>query len=316
MFLILRPLTRGRMLYDFHAKQNARQPNSVHATYLLTGRKRVQEHTNGSNGSQKDGEDAVMQSSPYMSSLPEPTEEAATQRVPKMSIVLVRDEELEKTKADFEEIMSIHIYSVEPGPLENLNVLSACNQQASQAQANDDPMERWRLYGSIHNPHVKRRTTKYAPMASTTKNVATKPTAKAAAHAASVKETIAPERRGSASEGNTSGRTTPQPVGNTLKKSDSKSTLRREKSDIFKSFAKAKTKPKDAEVSQESTPAPIEDGKRVSSQHDIRLTMHQLQCLACQRMRVTRRLLRSNLIRRKTKRRRRIARIVRSNCVK
>jgi DNA polymerase delta subunit 3 len=82
------------MLYEFHTKQNAKKPQSVHATYLLTGRKRTHEHTNGANGSARDGEDTVMQSSPFMSSLPEP-EEPAEEPVPKTSIVMVREEELE-----------------------------------------------------------------------------------------------------------------------------------------------------------------------------------------------------------------------------
>lgn len=45
-----------------------------------------------------------------------------------------------------------------------------------------------------------------------------------------------------------------------MKKSDSKVPLKRNASDIFKSFAKAKPKAKEAEKSKESTPAPPEDG--------------------------------------------------------
>lgn len=83
------------MLYEFHSKQNAKKPKSVHATYVLTGTKRTIEDTNGLNG--KDGDDTFMRSSPYMSSMPEPEEyaEAAEEPVPTTSIVLVREEELE-----------------------------------------------------------------------------------------------------------------------------------------------------------------------------------------------------------------------------
>lgn len=34
-----------RMLYDFHAHENAKRPGSVHATYLLAGSKKVNEKT-------------------------------------------------------------------------------------------------------------------------------------------------------------------------------------------------------------------------------------------------------------------------------
>jgi DNA polymerase delta subunit 3 len=84
------------MLYDFHTKENTKTPNSVHATYLLAGRKRSLEHTNGANG--QDGDDTIMQSSPYMSSMPEPeAEQPSGASIPKTSIILVREEELDCT---------------------------------------------------------------------------------------------------------------------------------------------------------------------------------------------------------------------------
>lgn len=64
---------------------------------------------------------------------------------------------------------------------------------------------------------------------------------------------LAKKATGTTSE-ESSRQATPQPTTTgTLKKSDSKPNLKREKSDIFKSFAKAKAK------SKESTPAPVED---------------------------------------------------------
>lgn len=84
------------MLYEFYTKQNAKKPKSIHATYLLTGTKREEEeeHTNGANG--QDGDDTVMRSSPYMSSMPEPDEDEEEDKpVPTTTIEVVRDEELE-----------------------------------------------------------------------------------------------------------------------------------------------------------------------------------------------------------------------------
>jgi DNA polymerase delta subunit 3 len=95
------------MLFEFHKRQNAKKPNSVHATYLVTGIPRRIEPTNGVNG--RDGEDTDMRSSPFMSSMPEAAESeesdynsqsddentAAPRGVKETQIVLVREGELE-----------------------------------------------------------------------------------------------------------------------------------------------------------------------------------------------------------------------------
>ncbi|KAH6614107.1 DNA polymerase subunit Cdc27 [Boeremia exigua] len=253
------------MLFDFHQNQNAKRANSIHATYLISGTKRPIDDTNGTND--RKSEDVSMRSSPFMSSMPE-QEEREEKEVPikKSTILLVREEEFAKTRAEFSEEASIHIYSLGPGPLENLNILASCNREVIAKHADKDPLERWRAYGSIHNPHIKRRTAKYAPppAAATSAKAAAKPTAKPPVAAQLRKEVSTSSRRGSASEDNTSARSTPQPVAapSTLKRSDStKSTGTRNKTagDIFKSFAKAKAKPKEAAKPNESTHAPVED---------------------------------------------------------
>ena len=85
------------MLYEFYSNQNAKKPKSVHATYVLTGKKQELQHTNGAIS--RDGEDTVMQSSPpYVSSIPSSMpkpDEPAQVPVHKTSISLVREEELE-----------------------------------------------------------------------------------------------------------------------------------------------------------------------------------------------------------------------------
>jgi DNA polymerase delta subunit 3 len=60
------------MLFEFHQKQNAKKPNSVHATYLLSGTKRRAAPTKATQG--RHGEDVDMRSSPFMSSMPERVE--------------------------------------------------------------------------------------------------------------------------------------------------------------------------------------------------------------------------------------------------
>ena len=90
------------MLFEFHRSQNAKKPNSLYATYLVSGTKSLASvsiispvHPNGSVG-KGDGEDQPMQSSPYMpSSAPQVDEEEDAGAVSVLSISLVREEDLE-----------------------------------------------------------------------------------------------------------------------------------------------------------------------------------------------------------------------------
>jgi DNA polymerase delta subunit 3 len=88
-------LIHTRMLYEFHKQQNAKKPESIHATYLLSGTKRKEEPTNGDTKKDNDG-DNYMQSSQIMSSsMPVPEEDHSTASPPVLSITLVREEDLE-----------------------------------------------------------------------------------------------------------------------------------------------------------------------------------------------------------------------------
>lgn len=82
------------MLYDFHHTQNTRKPGSVHATYLLYGTMTAKPAA--SEDSQKDGEDAYMQSSPFMSSSM-PQEESVHEASPVKLVTLAKEEDLEGT---------------------------------------------------------------------------------------------------------------------------------------------------------------------------------------------------------------------------
>lgn len=114
------------------------------------------------------------------------------------------------------------------------------------------------------------------PASASAKAAAVKPTAKPPVATQLRKEASTSSRRGSVSEDNASGRSTPQTVAPsaTLKRSDSTKsvgTKHKTAGDIFKSFAKAKAKPKDAAKSNESTPAPVEDGKLIHAVFDVPL---------------------------------------------
>jgi DNA polymerase delta subunit 3 len=90
------------MLAEFYKTQNAKKPNSVHCTYIVTGLSRDPRHTNGANG-QRDG-DTAMRSSPPMSSMPQAADEEESldtdsddesTQVNETAILLVREEDLE-----------------------------------------------------------------------------------------------------------------------------------------------------------------------------------------------------------------------------
>ncbi|KXL50038.1 hypothetical protein M433DRAFT_88910 [Acidomyces richmondensis BFW] len=148
------------MLEDFHRKQNAKKSGSVHATYLLTGTRRNEQSTqsNGMHNRDKDG-DTVMQSSPpFPSSSAAKSEEAEVEPVPLKSVVLVKEEHLEQAKATFEDITSLHVYSLEAHGLGDLQLLTECNRKIAASYASEDPLQATRQYGVIQNPKVKRRT--------------------------------------------------------------------------------------------------------------------------------------------------------------
>ena len=99
------------MLYAFHRQQSARKPGSIHAIYLLVGVRTpaapsvaVTVPVNGHQRERaKDGEDEVMQSSPFMSSAvqkgeenDDDDEEEMEERVKVKSVVLVREEDLDR----------------------------------------------------------------------------------------------------------------------------------------------------------------------------------------------------------------------------
>lgn len=77
-------LTASRMLYDFHKSQNARKPNSVHATYLVYGTKRAEEPNQPVQG---DGDVEMTSSIPEVESIPE--------QVPTFTLSLVTEKKLQ-----------------------------------------------------------------------------------------------------------------------------------------------------------------------------------------------------------------------------
>ncbi|KAK7527058.1 DNA polymerase subunit Cdc27 [Phyllosticta citriasiana] len=247
-----------QMLYDFHKTQNAKKFGSVHATYLVSGSKRSPAiQANGTNGVGQDGE--IPSSSPYQSSLPDADDEPARTTIKETLIMLAREEDFEDAKSRYEEITALHIYSLEPGPLKSLNLLSDCNREVYEKLASvDDPVEALRSYGVIYNPHVKRRTgrqkqtTRPTPAANKT---APRPSIATKAKAEPEKESKAtqPKQKESNSQADA-------PAGPGKKESKLPST-KRETSNLFSSFSKAKPK---KTPTAEAAPTPPADEPMLS----------------------------------------------------
>jgi DNA polymerase delta subunit 3 len=243
------------MLFEFHRKQNAKRPGSVHATYLITGTCLPLKAQQSDNAASQDSEDAVMQSSRPIpdSSAPQATEDDA-EPTPARSILLVKEEHLQQAKATFENITGIHMYSLAAGGLSDLNTLTECNRKIAVDYASEDPLVAWKQYGTIQNPKVKRRTQKRplpAAPAPVDKELAVK--------AKSIPALEKQASKASNEPASTSAKATPVPEkatnANNKKIATKPAAGNRQATDLFKSFAKGANKAKKA-ASAESSAAP------------------------------------------------------------
>ncbi|KAJ5948624.1 hypothetical protein N7454_001931 [Penicillium verhagenii] len=226
-----------QVLYEFHRNENAKNPQSVHATYVISGVQSPQPVT--ATGPAND-EDEVMQSSPYMPSSM-PNQESASETTRITSVILVREEDLNDAKATFRSISSIHVYSIQSTVLQDLNVLIDVAREVATASVQDDPLDCGIKWGMIQNRNVKRRTGARPPPPA--------PAPKASAPAAKVKlEPTVPAKRPLQSEPSIKSEPTiedskPQPSSTNNSQSSVKSTASApKKGSLFSSFAKAKPK--------------------------------------------------------------------------
>jgi DNA polymerase delta subunit 3 len=83
------------MLFEFHRHENSKKPNSVHATFFLSGTRRAEKAVATNGYHEKDGGDIDMSDAFMSSSMPQ--QEAGEAPVPTKSIMLVVEEELEGT---------------------------------------------------------------------------------------------------------------------------------------------------------------------------------------------------------------------------
>ncbi|KAK4165185.1 DNA polymerase subunit Cdc27 [Cladorrhinum sp. PSN259] len=131
--------TAKQMLYEFHRAQNAKRPGTVHATYLIYGVQKGSQVQYGPDG------DIEMTSSP-------PYAESITDVVQSFSLSLVREEDLKDSLADFEEVISIHVYSVSPTPTKDIGLLVDAANEVLNISTEDD-----KKLVPINNPYVRIR---------------------------------------------------------------------------------------------------------------------------------------------------------------
>jgi len=116
------------MLYDFHKNQNDRRPGTVHATYLVYGSKNAAPQPSyGSDG------DVEMASSP-------PDAYSLADSAPSFTLTFIPEERLkgvwshdtspnmtngraQDDLSQYDEVVSIHIYSLESGPMKVSNII-------------------------------------------------------------------------------------------------------------------------------------------------------------------------------------------------
>ncbi|KAF2103373.1 hypothetical protein NA57DRAFT_63930 [Rhizodiscina lignyota] len=239
-----------QMLYEFHRTQNARKPGTVHAIYYLEGTKAAPPaQTNGLHS--QDDEDSIMQSSPFMSSMQEPEQpeeqEQQQEQIMQRAAALAQESELEEKQEVFEVIDTMFIYGLASGPLDDLKLLSECSRRVAAEFGSEDPLQAWKTYGVIQNKGVRRRSGKRPPRAAP---AAVKAVPKPAAAVKSQPEKLKPSDTAMKNgvDGGSAVRTAAgahaKPISELTTSKQGAPTIKREKSDIFKSFAKAKPKAK------------------------------------------------------------------------
>ncbi|KAL8812424.1 MAG: hypothetical protein Q9223_000339 [Gallowayella weberi] len=227
------------------AQQNSKKPGSVHAIYLITGIVVPKSSEASAQVEQADGEDAYMQSSPFMSSsMPHRRDDEELLAV--KSITICRQEDLQEVKARFDGKTSIHVYSLGPSTIQDMHILSDCNRAAAAQCAAEDPLQAGRQYGTIQNARVKRRTGP-RPLPPQSASIMGKgsPGPKASTPVAKIETTAAKAESPKALQGQASvpgevklNNGVRQHSSQEKKPAPKAPTMKREQSDIFKSFSK------------------------------------------------------------------------------
>ncbi|KAF3207085.1 hypothetical protein TWF106_000510 [Orbilia oligospora] len=136
-------------LAAFHETENRKRQGSCHATYLVTGVPKPLVPTSRPRIDTDD--DTYMESSP----VPQATQNEDEEVVKTSSVILVTEEELEGVKESLKEIISIHIYSVEPGPIKDLLAISDASVELYSRFPSINAAEKSKIYGTTLNKYAK-----------------------------------------------------------------------------------------------------------------------------------------------------------------
>ncbi|KAK4109931.1 hypothetical protein N656DRAFT_714991 [Canariomyces notabilis] len=235
-----------QMLYEFHKSQNAKRPGSVHATYLVYGAKKPGNEQPTARDS-ADG-DIDMTSSP-------PEFESSSDIIPTFSLSLVPEERLDEALSEYDEVSSIHVYSVGPHPTKDLALIIDAANQVLSLQAGEDQKK----LAVITNSRARRRERqgaglKVAAAATTTakaqvKPALAKPAPAPAPVAANIKEDSKPAQPGPTTAEKAS-------AAPTLGKKSAAPLKRGASSGIMQAFSKATPKvKKEADTPETTTPS-------------------------------------------------------------
>ncbi|KAK0645581.1 DNA polymerase subunit Cdc27 [Cercophora newfieldiana] len=171
--------TAKQMLYDFHKSQNDRRPGAIHATYLVYGSKEGVSHSSyGTDG------DIKMASSP-------PDVDFVSDSAPSFSLALIPEERLKDELAQYNEVVSIHVYSIEPGPMKDMALLLDAVEEVFKIDEEED----FKKPNVVVNPQLRRRERTHPAIksASATTSKPVKQEVKPAFAAASLKAKEAPK---------------------------------------------------------------------------------------------------------------------------
>ncbi|KAI1373274.1 DNA polymerase subunit Cdc27 [Hypoxylon crocopeplum] len=247
--------TAKEMLYEFHKWQNDKRPGSLHATYLVYGIKKRMEKA-----SEQDG-DVEMTDSQNSEDMHVPFSD----EVPTYTLSLVKEEQLQDVLAEYDEVTSIHVYSLAPHPLKDLQLLADTARQVLELSTAGDVPAASKAFGSIANPNVHRRERR---------GLASKPAASATAPKVTpklqstheTKPVVVKEESKAAPQANVKGSASTMPAKKPA------SLKRQSSSGIGQMFAKAAAKPKkptakaaDSKASTAAASSAVEDQKMAMS---------------------------------------------------
>ncbi|OBT61679.1 hypothetical protein VE03_08409 [Pseudogymnoascus sp. 23342-1-I1] len=145
------------MLFEFHQQQNRKKPGTVHASYLIAGKKLPTDQPKAHHGEGAEGDGGYIASSPPFRSSPQAGGLESNEYIPTLSITLVREGDLEQARKNYESISSIHVYCLGPSLMKDPEAQSDANREIIENYRDQDPLEAASTYGTVINKTVRRR---------------------------------------------------------------------------------------------------------------------------------------------------------------